>query len=378
MKFLIPFFTFFILLFQTSVASEIRYLARSPRALLMGDAFTALADDEYTLFYNPAALGRHGDFSISPLNPTVGVTNALDEIDRFKNFPKGQASKIQERLLGFPVYVKLGLTPTVKLGNFALSGLFNNTTSLVLHNKVYPEMNIDYRYDKGFVAGYAFTIGGGQTGTKNGKKKFRPGYRVSLGASVKHISREGLNGQFDLFGTKLLNVIENGASEINEIKQQLGYSTGSAWGFDFGMDYELIRKNFVMTTSFSILDAAGTRFKKEEGTRDIAEQEMIINWGTLFGQRFGPFFSYNLTFDLHPLTDSIDFARKVHLGAEINVLMFSVLFGMSEGYPSYGLGLDLAPFKLLAGFYSVELGTNYKQEEGKRAFISLNLLDFSF
>ncbi len=343
----------------------------------MGDAFTALADDEYTLFYNPAALGRHGDFSITPLNPTVGVTNALDEIDRFKDFPKGQASKIQERLLGFPVYVKLGLTPTVKLGNFALSGIFNNTTSLVLQNKIYPEMNIDYRYDKGFVAGYAHSIGGGQSGTRHGTK-FRPGYRLSLGASVKHISREGLNGQFDLFGTKLLNVIENGASEINEIKEQLGYSTGSAWGFDFGMDYELIRKSFTFATSISILDVANTRFKKEKGTRDIAAQEMLVNWGAVFGQRFGPFFSYNFTFDLHPLNEDIDIGRKVHMGAEINVLMFSVLFGMSEGYPSYGVGLDLTPFKLLAGFYSVELGTNYKQVEGKRAFLSLNLLDFSF
>ncbi len=367
-----------ILLFCTSAfASEIRYLGRSPRALLMGDAFTALADDEYTLFYNPAALGRHGDFSITPLNPTFGVTNALDEIDRFKDFPKGQASKIQERLLGFPVYIKLGLTPTVKLGNFALSGLFNNTTSLVLHNKIYPEMNIDYRYDRGFVAGYAHTIGGGQSGTRHGTK-FRPGYRVSVGGAVKYISREGLNGQFDLFGTKLLNIIENGASEINEIKEQLGYSVGSGWGFDFGIDYELIRKGFTFATSLSVLDIADTTFKKEKGTRNIANQDMIVNWGAVFGQRFGPFFSYNFTFDLHPLTEDIAFARKVHMGAEINVLMFSVLFGMSEGYPSYGLGLDLTPFKLLAGFYSVELGTNYKQEEGKRAFISLNLLDFSF
>ena len=32
----------------------------------MGDAFTAVADDEMTLFYNPAALGRHRGVSIIP------------------------------------------------------------------------------------------------------------------------------------------------------------------------------------------------------------------------------------------------------------------------------------------------------------------------
>lgn len=54
---------FFVLLFLCLVsmlhAQEVNYLARSPRALLMGDAYTAIADDEFTLFYNPAALGRN-------------------------------------------------------------------------------------------------------------------------------------------------------------------------------------------------------------------------------------------------------------------------------------------------------------------------------
>ena len=358
-------------------AAEVRYLARSPRALLMGDAFTALADDEYTLFYNPAAIGRHSDFSISPLNPMIATTNALDEVDRFKDFPSGQASKIQERLLGFPVYVKLGITPTVKLGGFALSGLFNSTTSLILRNSTYPEMDIDYRYDRGFIAGYSHSFGQAQSGTRHGTK-FRPGYRASVGFAVKHISREGLNGQFDLYGTRLLNIVESGASDISAIKEQLGYSTGDAWGYDLGVDYEFVRQGYTLASSISILDIADTRFKKTKGTRDIASQEMLVNWGMTFGQRFGPLFSYNLAFDLHPLNTNIDFGRKVHFGAEVNVLVFSLLMGWSEGYPSYGVGLDLAPFKILAGFYTVELGSTYKHEAGKRAFLSLNLLDFSF
>lgn len=362
---------------QWAEASEVRYLARSPRALLMGDAYTALADDEYSLFYNPAALGRHGNFSISPLNPMVATTNALDEIDRFQDFPKGEVSKIQERLLGFPVYVKLGATPTVKLGGFALSGIFNNTTSIVLRNKTYPEMDIDYRYDRGFVAGYGHSFGHGQSGTKHGNK-FRPGYRTSFGIAVKHINREGLNGQFDLYGTRLLNIIESGADDINVIKEQLGYSRGSAWGWDFGMEHELVAKGFSLKTSFSVLDIADTKFKKESGSREIPDQQMIMNWGLAFSQRFGPLFSYNLTFDIHPITEDIDFSRKLHVGSEINILMFSLLFGWGAGYPSYGIAVDLTPIRIMAGFYGVELGSKFRQEAGKRAFVALNLLDFSF
>ena len=42
----------FVTLFsmRLAISDEIRYLVRSPRALLLGDAFTAIADDEYTLF----------------------------------------------------------------------------------------------------------------------------------------------------------------------------------------------------------------------------------------------------------------------------------------------------------------------------------------
>ena len=78
---------YFLLFFSFARAREFRYLQRSPKALLMGDAYTAIADDEYTLFYNPAAMGRHKGLSVYFVNPEVAVTNAIDELDRFENFP---------------------------------------------------------------------------------------------------------------------------------------------------------------------------------------------------------------------------------------------------------------------------------------------------
>ena len=76
-------FLILINLFSGLHAQEVNYLARSPRALLMGDAFTAIADDEFTLFYNPAALGRNKGVSFTLLDPNFGLTDALSESDRF-------------------------------------------------------------------------------------------------------------------------------------------------------------------------------------------------------------------------------------------------------------------------------------------------------
>ena len=64
---------------QDLLAKEFRYLARSPRALLMGDAYTAVADDEYTLFYNPAALGRHKGVHISTINPKIELPDVFSK-----------------------------------------------------------------------------------------------------------------------------------------------------------------------------------------------------------------------------------------------------------------------------------------------------------
>ena len=76
-----------LLTISISSAREMNYLARSPRALLMGDAYTAIADDEFTLFYNPAALARNKGVSFTLLDPQMGFTDALSELDRFQNFP---------------------------------------------------------------------------------------------------------------------------------------------------------------------------------------------------------------------------------------------------------------------------------------------------
>jgi hypothetical protein len=52
--------------------------------------------------------------------------------------------------------------------------------------------------------------------------------------------------------------------------------------------------------------------------------------------------------------------------------------GWNGGYLSYGAGIELWPVTLYAGFYGIEIGSAFHQEEGKRAIIYLSLLDFSF
>ncbi|EQC48141.1 hypothetical protein M899_2653 [Bacteriovorax sp. BSW11_IV] len=365
----------FIFSSLSTFAGEITYLARSPRALLMGDAYTALAnDDEYTLFYNPAALGLNQSVSITPLNPNIGLTNALDELDRFENFPSSDTAAIADRLLGFPVYLHLDGIPTIKMPFFAISLFASSTTSLVLRNAVHPALNVKYSLDKGFATGFAFSFGKGAK-RKKGSKIVSTGHRTSVGLGVKFIKREGLDSEFDLFSTDILNTVSNGVENVSDLREALGYAKGKGWGFDLGIDHAISTGMTEYHLAASILDVADTKFRKI-GVSDesVPRQDMAINLGASAKQNF-KLIEWSLALDFHSINQPVDYRRMIGVGGSFRIFNVEFLAGFNQGYPSYGVSLNLWPIKLTAGFYGVELGEKYREEKGSRAILQLSLLD---
>jgi hypothetical protein len=360
-------------------AQEVSHLGRSPRGLLMGDAYTAVVDDEYSLFYNPASLGRNKGVSFTPLAPSFGGTNALDDMDRFKDFPKNDPVAISERLLNYPVTVQASIFPGFKLGQFGLNLFATSKTNIVLRNAIHPTLDVDYRYDRGFIAGYAYNIGSGAFSSKikkSSKQKITTGRRISFGLAVKHMNRQGINDQFDLFGTTLLNKINSGVSDISEIKKALGYSTGKAWGVDAGTEFAISNGRSLFTAGLSILDIGDTQFTRTEGTGLIPKQDMTINTGMAWKQDYG-FFDYTLSMDIAPWNGTTTLGRKFHFGSELAIPLLSFHGGWSEGYLSYGATAKFWPVKVTAGFYGVEVGSKFKEQEAKRFVFYVSLFDFS-
>lgn len=375
------FLILFILLSNFEIFSqEIGYIGRSPRAQLMGDAYTAIADDEYTLFYNPASLGRNKGVSLTPINPSLGGTNAIKDTDRFKDFPKSDPSAIADRILNYPVSIQASVFPGLKMGGFGMTLFASSKTNMVLRNAIHPVLDIDYRYDRGFIAGYAHNIGSGAFASrikKTSKQKITTGQRVSFGIGVKHINREGMSDQYDLFGTTLLNKINSGSTSITDLKEALGYSKGKAWGVDLGAEYAYARGRGLFTAGFSMLDIGDTRFKKTQGIGEVPNQAMSINTGIAYKEDFG-LFDYTLSADLRPLNTVEDFSRKFHFGSEFSFPLITLNAGWSEGYVSYGGSVKLWPIKLTAGFYGIEVGSKFREQEAKRFIVYISLFDFSF
>ncbi|MBF0301225.1 MAG: hypothetical protein HQK51_21125, partial [Oligoflexia bacterium] len=166
-------------------------------------------------------------------------------------------------------------------------------------------------------------------------------------------------------------------SDINEIRRDLGYSKGSGWGADTGVEYTYFTNRSRFTMGASALDMGGTRFNRDEGENPIPKQEMSINLGSAFTQDF-TLIDYTVSLDFHPINQSIDYRRMVHFGMEVGIPFLSVMFGWNGGYVSYGAALEIWPIKIIAGFYGVELGGEYGQEQGKRGLIYVSLLNLSF
>ena len=375
------YFLTFIFFFSISLgASEISYIVRSPKALLMGDAFTAAPNDEFAMYYNPASLGNGNLIEFSSINPTFSLSNLLSDADKFSDLSSDPGT-IATTIMNTPLYVQTMGAPTLKFGPVGFGLLANLKTNFVLRNAVYPQLEIDYKFDKGFILSYAHSWGRGGKYEKYNpykrKKISTSGYRVSLGTSVKYIDRTVLVGNYSLFGVRLLNSITSGAGDLSTIRENLGYARGTTWGFDTGLSFLYSTGRSELTFGLSILDIAGSNFERKSGTASIAEQQMMINSGISFSQDL-PGFDYRISVDLHPINSGISMMRKLHIGSEISLPFFDLFVGYGSGYLSYGAQIDIWLLKLTAGLYGVELGTTYREEKASRAIVQLSLFDFAY
>ncbi len=346
---------------------------RSPRALLMGDAWTAVANDDFTLFYNPAALGRHHrDFTFTPFNPTISGTNPLGDFDRFEDFPEDPVG-IADRVMNYPVHVSTGIAPGLKLFNFGFNLIAQGQADLLLRNKIHPMLDVDIRYDRGFVTGVGVPLGSSRL-----KGNSIMGSQTTLGFGVKYIRRQGLQDSLALTGSDILDHL-GGGGELADIQDMLGVVEGQSWGYDLGLEHVVRSGPQQVVLAVAVLDALGTEFdvpKNDDGKR-VAKNEQQVNLGAAWMYRTALLRS-TFSLDVRQLTQEMEMMERVRFGAEIGAMGFSALAGFNAGYLSYGAAIDVGLFKMTAGFYGVEVGGGYRRVQSKRFVIYLSLFDFSF
>jgi hypothetical protein len=351
----------FNLISSNVLALNDRYFARSPKALLMGDAYTSTADDEFTLYYNPAILARHKGFSFWAINPSLTATNPLEEQGRFED-TGGSTSEFSDNFFNIPIHAGLNGAPGFKLGSFGLTAVLNHQTNITLQNRYTPMLDIDHHYDKGFIAGYAKPI------SKD----------IALGVSVKYIQRESVFGTYNLVSPRVLDAVA--ADDFDDVLDAFGRTKGSGWGVDLGLDYVKQKKNEMFTMGFAIIDAYTLlHTDSNEENNEVQAQPLKANLGASYSIK-GKLIGLRVSSDIRNLEDTeMSFKKRFKLGTEVMLTpALSVLAGVNSGQYSYGIKLNLGFLQTYAGVYGVDVGEEVDQQTSERAVLYLSLFDFNY
>jgi hypothetical protein len=363
-----------------ALAAEAPALIRGTRALGMGDALTAIADDQNVFFYNPAgSVQRTGsmvnflDMSLTASKDALDFYKFInDNEDALKNFDTLSESdkialvdKIKAEMV--PLKPTFGVTaPNVSylsgpvFGGFHWgAGFFGQVSGRVGFNPIVvtPTLYYDVNVD---------AIPTGNLSLKLNKLPYIPG-SLGIGSNVKWI-RRGQISETSL-ETFALDDYEAPPAQI-----------GNGFGLDFGTLYQPTSR---WTVALVVSDFGGTKIKydalsAEKGypAKDAHTEEIKARWNTGVAWTPGMIGVGSFGIPLHDrlvlAADVRDFANKeskifadghladtagthFHLGAEYRWWFLRLRTGANQGYFTGGVGIDWPMLKLDYAYYADEL-----------------------
>ncbi|MEK6683872.1 MAG: conjugal transfer protein TraF [Nitrospirota bacterium] len=339
-------------------ADELPLFYKGLRPLGMGGAFTAVADDENAMFYNPAGLNQIEGFGgAEVLDPFIEVSkNTLDFIKDLQDVSDANtdaeqtalAADLLDEWLGEHLHLRAGVFPNLTFHNFGIGVLGQAVVDFEVHNPL-GSNTLEARggYDIALVASgaYAFTV------------RENP---LRIGATAKIIQRQ-LSDQ--TYTTRQL-VEQDGFDPTDDLQ------TGNGFGLDLGAIYSL---PVLLEPSFgvSIQNIADTKLG------DAGKLEQQLNLGAVIHPPVG-FGKLLVAVDIvdatHQLGKDSDLARRLHAGIEYRLpVVLAIRAGLYQGYPSYGLTADFWFLKLVAAAYTEEIGAYAGQQPDRRYAAQLSL-----
>jgi len=351
---------FWILFSPLLQAAEPSFIRESIRARGMGNAFTASANDEMLLFYNPAALRSvyYNMYEVVGFNTTINenTINLGKSSSGFSSIGSLAGKKIYNE-------VNLGLLSHVN-SRFGWSFFSNGLLDIQVRNPVIPYLETKFYLQTGLAGGMAWSF---------------LDFQLDLGLGVKLVQRSGIDTKLHIFDEAIIEFTEDQKTTKLEKK----FASKAAFAPDAGLIYHFDSyHNMEPKVAFSLQNIGGLDF---EGAGKVP---MTMNIGVSTESEFNGI-DMILAADYRDLADSQEMVskgnimtgRNIKIGVEFGWQklfnghhLISFRAGRNGPYNSVGWSMNLFGFKVDFAKYSEEIGGYAGELEDKRTSLQVALI----
>jgi hypothetical protein len=337
-------------------AEDAQRIYRSSHYLGRGDTGLAVADDYEAIFYNPAGLAQgQGIFSRAVfLSPSFEFSDDARNMVTELQDENADTAAILRKRVGKNQHLGLYNATALVFRRAALS-IFNGQTTDILVYKS-PEAGGLEAVKARLVTsnGIAFAL------AQDFLNK-----SLFVGANVKYLHRGDV--KFDA------NVTD--ADSIGNMDSSDMLKAGMGTSVDLGVIYKLpgLLQPSVAATISNVGAAPFRKMSDEADAPDGLKQ--VINLGVAI-QPQSKMSKFKLMAELWDVSSQINKStiKKLHLGGDLSVLdTIGFTAGLSEGWSSGGMYVDLRFFRFDAGVYIQEMAERAGVRPDRRLFFRLTL-----
>jgi hypothetical protein len=341
------------------------------RPLAMGQAFTAVADDQNALYYNPAGLGRINRWSLEILSPSIGWNQnlSLDKKEQFESLAAsmgGDTSKSLDALdsqlknfAGENYHTRVSLNPYFFMRNFGFAAFSGFELNLMPHNPGESLADLSLEADADIRVGGAYHFFG---------------EKLNVGATIAYRSRGVAATSIDLDWLSDLSQKEKRDARIKE-----AFQAGWGVGLDTGVLFTPV-ETWSPTLGLTILNVGDLKFKKYDklGSVEVkaapAALPQSVNVGLSVTPRWNKWF-LRAAWDFRDLNLPIEQQKKYGLGFEGGWdNLASVQLGLAEDALTAGFEFRLFVLNVRYATYVTERGYFPSQTPERRHLLGFKVL----
>jgi hypothetical protein len=327
-----------------SARADVGDLYTGAREAAMGGASTAIAEGDEAIFLQPAAMAGNTGATLYLLNAdgelsTDSVTAVKTSTSYFNNISVSTLNNYLDQTFA----AQGTLTPAITLPYFGFSVLLDQQYALLVQNQANPQVMLGMQTTNGFQFATGFSVF--PDGRRRKKNRTLPPLTDDLrvGVGYKIMFRRG--GYYTLTTDQVFNISET------EIKNIVG-SFGEGMSGDAGIQYiHTFNPHYQFLAGLDWAQIGNMSFNNGGQTQD---QNLSLGVGAKMLLNRGA--SLTLGWDVKHLTDSMEWAKRNHLGLDLQLANIDLYGGLNDGYYlGGGAAVDLWLLKVTLLSYEQEL-----------------------